>query len=69
MQSKEYSSVGNSVTKATIQNIETNSNDSINQNIIKVTVVIILNYGYGINSIEWSNLYTDDCGCFSFCLE
>ena len=52
IQSKEYPSVGNSVTKVTIQNIETNSNDSINQNVIKVTVVIILNYGYGINSVE-----------------
>ena len=52
IQSKEYPSVGNSVTKVTIQNIETNSNDSINQNVIKVTAVIILNYRYSINSIE-----------------
>ena len=29
-----------------------NKYDCINMNVIKVTTVIILNYGYGINNIE-----------------
>ena len=51
MQSKEYPSAGNSLTKVTIQNRKTNSNDPVNQNVITVTMVLISNYRYGINII------------------
>ena len=32
--------------------LKINQCDYINMNVIRITMVIILNYGYGINSIE-----------------
>ena len=47
MQLKAWPSVKNFVTKSLV-----NKYHYINMNVIKVKMVIILNYGYGINSIE-----------------
>ena len=52
MQSIEWPSVNNCATKSDDAQPIVNNNDCIIQNVIKVTTVIILNYGYGINSIE-----------------
>ena len=43
-------------TKLTLQNPKVIKYDPINQNVIKVIMGIILNYGYGTDSIEQCNI-------------